>query len=223
MKSLRIALVAAIVLLALCMIYSLLLRPDLTAMLRSKDPPTALAGDKVSAIPSSLSQMKARGSVHSTVNEPRLSSSTKPSQPATEVAIVTGGAKDPDQFKSSGESVAISQEVLDTCNDPGMRGRAACTEFLSAVAEMAKESREVSWATSMEQRLQAYVESNFPSDAIRNIDCRATWCSIEVENTDQRFNGKFPYSSPLATALTLQAWMLGRTGTDRIAVLYKRD
>ena len=89
---------------------------------------------------------------------------------------------------------------------------------------MAREARDLSWASDMEERLQMYIEKTFEDAKIRNIDCRTTMCEIEVETMDTKISATFPYGNPLNKLLTRDTWMESKVGVDpeSFVVIYKR-
>jgi hypothetical protein len=75
-----------------------------------------------------------------------------------------------------GSPFNVSPSVSSRC-----KGFLNCDEISKKLSDMAREPRDKAWATEMETKLQDEVMSQGPDKySIRNIECRASICALEV-------------------------------------------
>jgi hypothetical protein len=125
----------------------------------------------------------------------------------------------------AGGQFVMSNSILVACNDPGIKGAHTCDRLYADLAQITKEPRDVTWASDMEEKLQAYVEQTFKDASIRNIDCRTSLCAMEVQTEDPTIAAVFhPYPQPLLNQLDRDTWMESAVGTTPrvFVVMYKR-
>jgi hypothetical protein len=143
--------------------------------------------------------------------------------PGTQISSI--GVK---HFERNDGPFAVSPSIYSACNDPGLKSVHFCDGLYRNLAQMEKEPRDSTWATTMEAELLAYVEHDFKEASVRNVECRMSWCAIEVQSTDRSFHSVFPYPTELSEKLTPQNWAVSTekdsTGvnTEVIAVTYRR-
>jgi len=131
-------------------------------------------------------------------------------------------------FERNDGPFAVSPSIYSACNDPGIKAVHFCDGLYRNLAQMEKEPRDPAWATTMEKELLAYVEHDLKESSVRNVECRMSWCAIEVESTSRSFHSQFPYPSELSKKLTPQNWAVSTekdsTGvnTEVVAVTYSR-
>jgi hypothetical protein len=101
-----------------------------------------------------------------------------------------------------GHRFAVSPSIDAGCNDPGLKAVHFCDRLQANLADMSKESRDSAWAADMETQLQDFVASQrYDPSSIRNVECRTSWCAIEVASIYKSFVGIFPYADPLMRQL----------------------
>ena len=92
-----------------------------------------------------------------------------------------------------GTAFPVSPSVKDTCDRISHLGEASCTDSYTLLEQLQKESRDKQWAVPMEQLIRELVSTK-PGYSIRSLDCRSTFCAVEVESTLGIF---FPDRRPL--------------------------
>ena len=106
-----------------------------------------------------------------------------------------------------GQRFAVSSSVKTACDDRGLKAAHFCDRLQINLADMSKEPRDTAWATDMEMKLQDFVASQgYDPSSIRNVECRTSWCAIEVASIYKAFVGVFPYPYPLNSQLGRDAW-----------------
>jgi hypothetical protein len=106
-----------------------------------------------------------------------------------------------------GQRFAVSSSVEISCNDRGLKAHHICDRLQINLADMSKEPRDTAWATEMEMKLQDLVASQgYDPSSIRNVECRTSWCAIEVASIYKAFVGVIPYPNPLNSQLDRDAW-----------------
>jgi hypothetical protein len=104
-----------------------------------------------------------------------------------------------------------------------------CDRLKEDLAKMASEPRDSAWATDMEAKLRQYVMSSGPSAFnVDNIECRTSWCAMEVSSPYGSVVGSIPYSNMLSNEMRMwdDSWgyetdQLGEKFTITLSV-YKR-
>jgi hypothetical protein len=105
-----------------------------------------------------------------------------------------------------GTAFPVSASIVAACNEPGLNAVHFCSGLYEDLTKLANEPRDLAWAANMEQKLQAYVERDFKDSPVRNIECRTSWCAIEVVSSDRQFSAVFHYPNPLNDQLQPQNW-----------------
>jgi hypothetical protein len=136
----------------------------------------------------------------------------------------SGAANDNKRPGATGGPFVMSSSILSACNDPGIKGAHICDRLYADLAQIAKEPQDDTWSSDMEEKLQAYVERTFKDASIRNIDCRTSFCAMEVQTGDPTITAAFPYPNPLLNQLHRDTWMESAVGTapESFVVIYKR-
>jgi hypothetical protein len=124
----------------------------------------------------------------------------------------------------AGGPLVIPDSISAACKDSGIKGAHLCDRLYVDIAQMEKEPRDSGWSGVMEEKLQAYVEQQFQDASIRNIECRTSWCELEVESTNPNIVAVFPYPNPLNNQLSRDTWMESKVGVGLqiFVVVYKR-
>jgi hypothetical protein len=112
-------------------------------------------------------------------------------------------------------SVEAACKFLDPSGTPG------CSGIRRDLSAMAEETRDPTWAPEMESRLQNFLETQRPDFSVRNIECRTSWCAIEVVSMDGNyFVGAFPYGYRLNAQLVASYHYALGTETDPTGVKF---
>ena len=94
----------------------------------------------------------------------------------------------PESFDRSvvGRQFPISGSVRPDCSG---NGGVEC-ELADSLTKFSQEPPDVNWAHLVEERVRSIVESRNPGFAIRNLECRATLCVMEVESTQGQLSSR---------------------------------
>jgi hypothetical protein len=105
----------------------------------------------------------------------------KPATARKDYVRVKIGDVAPERFDPSvvGRPFPISASVRPVCSG---NGDIDC-ELDDSLTRFSQEPRDGNWAPSVEERVRSIVESRNPGFAIRNLECRATLCAMEVESS----------------------------------------
>jgi hypothetical protein len=105
----------------------------------------------------------------------------------------------------AGQAFQVSGSVKEGCKHDTIE----CPLVMASIARMIKEPREIDWAAKMEERIQTAVDMQGPGKyVIRNLECRASTCILEVEvHVPGAFNGR--YEDVITSSLRPNAMTIG--------------
>ena len=211
-----------------CLVTAIVVTSGVVWRLEQNSPigPHAPEGQRARVVVSS----KARegSSKADVVPMPRLTTNAAPPIDGRSDIRVSGIVNNLNGARQSDGPFVVSASIVAACNDPGLNAVHFCKGLYADIAEMAKESRDATWAADMEEQLQEYVERDFKQSSIRNIECQTSWCVIEVISSDHPFRAVFSYPNSLNDKLNTKDWVTSTekdpSGADLqvIVVTYKR-
>jgi hypothetical protein len=159
---------------------------------------------------------------------PKFSADNGPGPPNKSKSSPTATAASSPDKSVIGILFPVSASINSACKPLSPSGAGAiCDRLKRDLSDMAAEPRDPSWAVDMETKLQNFVESQ-RSDvfSVRNIECRATRCAIEVASPyGNYFASVFPLGNSLgdqlhATGNFAVATETETTGEKLTVVLY---
>jgi hypothetical protein len=113
-----------------------------------------------------------------------------------------------------GQAFHVSDPVKEACK----RDTIECPVVMESLARMVKEPRDMYWAAKMEEEIQAAVDAQGSGKfVVRNLECRASICILEVEVHDP--GSAVPrYDNAIVSNLKPNGAVIGETETDASGV-----
>ena len=106
-----------------------------------------------------------------------------------------------------GRTFLVSSSVEDNCKT---NLHEDCKRLIQGLTQMSHEARDLLWAAETEEQLRNYVVSAGTGKyLIRNLECRMSWCAVEVSSIFGGFSPAIPYDNFLNRKLRIWDDMWG--------------